>query len=297
MPGSYFMLALMILLMGALASAIAVTIMAFAILCPPRFTDGIAVWRLKRLSPGDLGLPFEDVQFNIRDQRDGRPLRLVGWWMPRPARGPHGNAAPPAGQGRCVVVLHDYGQAKVSVIEWAPLWHSLGFNILAIDHRAHGESEGRYCTGGYWERHDVDQALDQLRAQRAADTMKLVLFGIGLGAAVAVAAGVLREDVSAIVLANVPDGFPVLGTSHLALVGSRDQFRGSMPVWLAQKIADCDFAAVSPPSLLHQIKCPVLALSLPSDDDISKDQGSIQQLSEFMDRHLPSLGAQATTFR
>ena len=47
--------------------------MAGMLLKPPRMTDGKATWVLKRLSPGDLGLPFEELSFEVRDaRRSGR---------------------------------------------------------------------------------------------------------------------------------------------------------------------------------------------------------------------------------
>src|SRR5205823_2216703 len=100
---------------------------------------------------------------------------------------PHPKAA-----GRCAVLLHGYGDAKVGAIAWAPTLHALGFNILALDLRAHGESDGRYCTARYFERHDVSQVIDELKRQRPADVRRVVMFGISMGAAVAAAVAVLR---------------------------------------------------------------------------------------------------------
>ncbi len=148
--------------------------MARVILCPPRLSDAAAVWHLGRLSPGDLQLRFEEVWFTAVDERTGERLKLAGWWIPHETAG-----------GRCIVLLHGYGDAKVGALSWAPTLHGLGWNILVIDLRAHGQSEGRFCTGGAAEVEDVVQVMNQLRAQRPRDTRTLVLFGVDLGAAVA----------------------------------------------------------------------------------------------------------------
>src|SRR5205814_2391808 len=127
----------------------------------------------------------------VRDEHSGRRLHLTAWWIP----------APSPDADKCVVLIHGYGDAKVGAIAWAPLWHSLGYHILAFDLRAHGESDDAYSTAGYFERHDLNQVLNQLGAERPSETQRLVLFGVSLGAAVALAAVATRDadDIDAIV--------------------------------------------------------------------------------------------------
>ena len=109
------------------------------------------------------------MNFSVIDESGGPKLKIAGWWI--------GN---PEARGRCAVILHGYSDAKVGGIAWAPLLRELGFAILAIDLRAHGESGGAYSTAGYWERHDLNQVLDQLKAARPAETRQILLFGISL---------------------------------------------------------------------------------------------------------------------
>src|SRR3954452_2525061 len=150
MAWGLLLLAVVLLALGALLAAGTVALMAWSLLRPPRMTDGKAAWLLQRLSPGDLNMPYEDARFTVRDQRTGEPLRVAAWWIPCPA-------AAGRTSDRCVVLLHGYADAKVGAIAWAPVWQKLGFNILAPDLRADGESEGRESTAGFYERHDVDQ--------------------------------------------------------------------------------------------------------------------------------------------
>jgi hypothetical protein len=108
-----------------------VFIMAQMLLRPRRMSDGRALMLLHRISPADLGMEYEEVSFKVIDQCDGLPLTIAGWWIPTPDS-----------QGKCAVIIHGYSDAKVGGIAWAPLLRSLGFKLMAIDFRAHGQSGG-----------------------------------------------------------------------------------------------------------------------------------------------------------
>ena len=58
---SYVMLILMLLVFGAIITGAVVVTLVFAMLRPPRLTDGRAIWILQRLSPGDFGLTGRQV--------------------------------------------------------------------------------------------------------------------------------------------------------------------------------------------------------------------------------------------
>jgi pimeloyl-ACP methyl ester carboxylesterase len=257
MGWSLLLLAGILLALGALLTAAVVLVMAWSLLRPPRMTDGKAAWLLQRLSPGDLGLAYEDVSYVVRDQRSGAPLRMRGWWIPRAAGALPGD--------RCVVLLHGYADAKVGAIAWAPVWHRLGFNILALDLRAHGESEGRESTAGYWERHDVDQVVSQLRAERPATTGRVVLFGASLGATVAAVTAALRDDVDAVVLDSPYVDFRGAAMTHMDLLGLPGGPLQHVALWLAGRMAGIDYDAVRTTDVLRAVRAAVLVIA-PAED-------------------------------
>src|SRR5213082_2292662 len=125
------LLAGLLILMSLLA-----WLMARFLLRPPRMTDGKAAWVLKRLTPLDIGLSFTPISFSVRDELSKETLQIAAWWIP------HENS------DKSAVLLHGYADAKVGAIAWAPLFHELGYNILALDLRAHGESAGKISSGG-----------------------------------------------------------------------------------------------------------------------------------------------------
>ena len=255
MAWSLLLLATVLSAVGALVAVVVVFAMAWSLLRPPRMTDGKAAWLLRRLSPGDLGMPYEEASFVVRDVRTGEALRMAAWWIP----------AGPQPTDRTVVLLHGYADAKVGAIAWAPLWQRLGFNVLAMDLRAHGESGGRESTAGYYERHDVDQVISQLRAERPGATRHVVLFGASLGATVAAAVAATRDDLAAVVLESPFIDFRSASMTHMDLLGVPGALFQRAALRLAEWLAYAKFDQVRTIDLLRSARCPVLVIA-PADD-------------------------------
>ena len=246
---------LVLLATGVLSAATLILLMARTLLHPHRMTDAKATWVLKRLSPGDLGLRFEDLTFHVRDEQTGRPLRIAAWWIPC------GDLPP----DRTILLIHGYADAKVGAIAWAPTLNALGWNILAIDLRAHGHSDGRLSTAGYWERHDVTQVINQFRAMRPRETRTLAIFGISLGAAVGVATAALRDDIDAIILESPFADYRLAVAAHGKMRGLPGGWMRDTAIRLAEWLSGADFRAVRPQDLLPKIHCPVMIVHAGDD--------------------------------
>jgi pimeloyl-ACP methyl ester carboxylesterase len=296
-PVSYLTLAGVLVGVLALMCAAVVVLLARSLVRPPRMTDGKAAWVLKRLSPGDLGLRFEEVSFDVRDARTAgqQTIRIAGWWIPHPGA-----------DGRTVILLHGYADAKVGAIAWAPTWHKLGWNILAIDLRAHGESGGVYCTGGYFERDDVSQVIDQLRARRPGDTRRLAIFGASFGAAVTVATAALRDgDVDALVLDSPVPDFGVAAALQMDRLGAPIGMLRTTAVRLAQGMTGAKYDDVRLLDLLPALRCPVLVIApeldpLLGDDVAAKLKAALPAAGEYWSvpetGHLMALVADADDY-
>ncbi|HEY8665625.1 MAG TPA: alpha/beta hydrolase [Tepidisphaeraceae bacterium] len=264
-----FMLLIILLAGGALLCACAAGLMAWSLVHPPRMTDGKAMWVLRRLSPADLGMGFEDVKIAIRDEH-GKSLSISAWWI-----------ANPAAQGRCAVLVHGYADAKVGAIAWAPLWYSLGFNLLVPDMRAHGESGGTMCTAGYFERHDLSQIINEFQTTRPADTRQIVLFGLSMGAAVVAAAAALRTDLAAVVLDSPYAHFRHAAMRHMQWVGLPGRWLQTLAIGLAEWITGADVDAVAPVNQIAAIKCPVMVIEAGNDWSLStEDRARLKEAVE-----------------
>ena len=81
-------------------------------------------------TPADLGLRYEELWIDVAKD-DGSRERIHAWWLPS-AR----TDAP------AVLYLHGVRWSLGSNLFRLNRWHQLGFNVLAIDYRGFGRSDG-----------------------------------------------------------------------------------------------------------------------------------------------------------
>jgi pimeloyl-ACP methyl ester carboxylesterase len=244
-PGLYLVIVLLgcglLLVLGSAA------LMARMMLRPPRMTDGKAAYVLSRVSPDDLGLAFKSISLTVRDMRTGTPLELAAWWLPSPTP-----------SRRTVLLLHGYADAKIGAIAWAPMLLEMGLNVAAVDLRAHGESGGSMTTGGFFERHDVDQAIDQIKSRFPNEITDFYLYGVSLGSAVAIAAAALREDVAGVIMDSAFLDYRSAFATQASLTGAPGGVVARLAGRFAAWRAGADFKSIRPVDLVRRSACPVL---------------------------------------
>lgn len=263
----FVILAIVMAGVGVAAGVGMIVVLAFMLLRPKRMSDARALVLLGRLSPRDLGMEYESVVYQVIDESTGGKMRISGWWIPTPGA-----------RGRCAVILHGYSDSKVGGIAWAPMLRAMGFNILALDLRAHGESGGVYTSAGFWERHDLSQVIDQTKTERAKDFEQIILFGVSIGAAVAAATAAMRSDLQAVILESPFADFHNAAARHGSNLGTPGPFFQEPAYRLAQWIAKADFNAVRPVEMIPKIRCPVLLIQSGDDPFVSpEDQAELRR--------------------
>ena len=258
--------------------------LAVMLLRPPRMTDGKALYVLRRMSPGDLGLPFEPIEFTSRTAA-GKLIRIVAWWI-----------AAEAATDRTCILIHGFGDAKVGALAWAPIWRSLGWNLLLVDLRAHGESEGVHCTGGYFERDDLDAVIDSLRARRPEATKLIALFGVSLGGAVALATAARRDDIHAVIADATFADYRRAAIIHARLIGAPLTHLTPLAIRWAERIAGARFDDVRPLDTIRASRCPVMLIHGDADpfvidDDVIALTTALRTRGDERDAHLIVPGA------
>lgn len=99
-----------------------------------------------------------------------------------------------------VIVHHGYRSKYEDGIDAAKMYSDMGYNVLMIETRSHGKSEGKYITFGYYEREDLNKWIDLEISEKA--NQKIILYGVSMGAATVMLA---QENTSSQVKAVIED--------------------------------------------------------------------------------------------
>lgn len=121
----------------------------------------------KAIVVDSLKSPHTNVEITTEDN-----LKLAGWRLTHAAGSQKSRGT--------VIMFHGHGSSRSGVINEADNFYNLGWNVLMIDFRAHGKSEGNLTSIGYFEAKDVKAAYDFIAKQ---GEKNIVLWGISLGAA------------------------------------------------------------------------------------------------------------------
>jgi pimeloyl-ACP methyl ester carboxylesterase len=185
-------------------------------------------------------------------QFEGAGVTLRGW------------SCDPAGATRGTLVsLHGVADNRRGAAGLVPRFARHGLAVVAYDSRAHGESDGEFCTYGFHEKQDLQRVIAALPPG------PVILFGASLGGAVALQAAAGEPRVSAVVAAEtfsdlatvVRERAPAIAPDFLV----RQAFR------VAGERGNFDVEVVSPVRAAPSIRVPVLLIHGEKDRDTGPD--------------------------
>jgi len=105
---------------------------------------------------------------------------------------------PAKGDPQALVLLAHGSHANSSyMLARAAFLSNAGYDVLALDLRGHGESEGNFMTPGYLEGEDVVDAIAMARTSRSG--AKIVLLGHSYGGVAVLHAAAKTADISAVI--------------------------------------------------------------------------------------------------
>lgn len=157
-----------------------------------------------------------------------------------------------------VLLLHALGESKACYLPLGERLADKGFDIVLIDLRAHGESEGKYCTFGAREAGEVKLVADTLLDAKSVHA-PLFVFGPGLGGSVAIQYASLDDRCKGVMAMTPCKDFRSAGRRMLFPIApamSTEHFEEI--VAKAGKMGEFDPNQASAVAAAAKVKCPLL---------------------------------------
>jgi pimeloyl-ACP methyl ester carboxylesterase len=186
----------------------------------------------------------------VRFQGDG--VALQGWRF--------GATGVPRGT---IIFLHGVADNRSSGIGVAQRFVARGFDVIAYDSRANGESSGDACTYGYYEKRDLSRVIDTVA------TRPIVLLGHSLGAAVALQAASEDDRVTAVIGAETFSDLRTIARERAPFILSQASLNRAFA--RAEALARFKVDEVSPVSAAGRIRVPVLLIHGGADRETPAD--------------------------
>jgi uncharacterized protein len=203
---------------------------------PPSWGAGALLHPGKRSVQLRPARAVEDVSF------EGSGVTLRGWRF----------RAPGARRGT-VIYLHGVADNRGSSVPVADHFVPRGFDVVAYDSRAHGDSTGDACTYGFHEKRDLRRVLDRIQGNEP-----VVLLGTSLGAAVALQTAAEDPRVGAVVAVATFSDLRTVAGERAPFFASRGNVASALRI--AERRASFAVDEVSPVRAAARIKVPVLVI-------------------------------------
>lgn len=163
----------MIILLIAL---VVILIILLAVFIAYKESDKIILRHTKRSQvttfPDQFHLPFENVIFKNADG-----ITLKGWFIPAEEE-----------SSKTIVFMHGWGMNKGNVFH-STYFLRKKYNLFYFDFRGSGESGEGLSSIGYVETRDASAAIEKLIQTRPEKCKEIGLYGLSMGAAVAIYEG------------------------------------------------------------------------------------------------------------
>ncbi len=214
-------------------------------------TTSLEAARAKTGDPADYGLPEpEEITIESGD------ITLSGWYFDNPLDGDCG-----------VMFMHGFTGTRYEALYWAPLFWERGCDILAYDHRGHGDSTPAFHTYGFHEKNDALAALKWFEGHSGLSESQISVGGVSYGAGTALQLAPMIPDV-AFILADSPYSSmkDIVGVRAKALLGPLSGLLLPGALRMAELRADFDAVAVSPENAIAQAQMPILLIHSRTDE-------------------------------
>ncbi len=216
-------------------------------------------------TPASYRLPSEDVTLITPDA-----LKLAAWLISNTRNHI---------RNRAIILVHGYPGEKVDMLGFAAFLHS-DFDLLLLDLRYFGKSEGNYTTFGIQERMDLKSAADFLESR---GYEQIGVLGFSLGGAIALLTTAEDKRINAVASYAAFSDLETLGLeTYSRLWILKKPMVSAMQLW-ARTLFGESVVTISPINAARRIDVPVLIIHSREDRQIPVRHG--ERLKEVLKKN------------
>jgi dipeptidyl aminopeptidase/acylaminoacyl peptidase len=209
---------------------------------PPRYVSS--------RTPADLGWAYEPITLHTRDG-----LALSGWFVPRDDQ---------PGNRPVVIVLHGYPYDKANVLGVTPFLHR-HYDLLLIDFRYFGKSEGHVTTLGHQEWQDLLAAVEYAQGRGAT---AIGVWGFSFGGAVALLTLPHTDAITAVAADSAFSDMGAMVMDYYRFLPLADRALAGFTELLSRAFLGVAPSEVSPERAVAGTSTPILLIHSNSDSTI-----------------------------
>lgn len=167
-----------------------------------------------------------------------------------------------------VLLLHGIQSSKERYNLLMPFLAQQGYNSISVDLRAHGESDGKFCTFGVNEKKDIKILINQLEKNQFQQPFGI--WGHSLGGAVSLQAMAVDSRLKFGVVESTFSDFKTIVDDYFSLyIGFSFPLLTNYLANRAGRLSNFDYLEASPINACRQIEQPVLMVHGSADQKIS----------------------------
>nr|WP_321412603.1 alpha/beta fold hydrolase [uncultured Carboxylicivirga sp.] len=172
-----------------------------------------------------------------------------------------------------IIMVHGIRSCKEYFLPMAKILSDSCYNVVLFDLRAHGQSEGKYCTFGYHEKEDLSILVDTLLNNEKL-TDNIGIWGQSLGAAVSLQAMSVKPEIKFGIIESTFSDFETIVHDYTPnFIGFDIPLLTDYFIYRSGRIADFTPSDVKPFLSAQNVHQPILMVHGTKDDRIKINYG------------------------
>ncbi|MFY0675037.1 MAG: alpha/beta fold hydrolase [Bacteroidia bacterium] len=206
-------------------------------------------------NPGEIGLDYDSVSYSGYED-----FKLEAYYIPTTS----------VSATATIIMVHGIRAYKEHFLRKAPDIIAQGYNLVLVDLRAHGDSEGKFCTFGVKEKHDIKALIDVLIEKY--NCKNIGIWGQSLGGAVAMQSLALDSRIQFGIIESTFSNFEKIAHDYIKRMGPflPEWYRNFM-IYRGEQMAGIKAENGNPMDAATNITQPVLIIHGTADNRISFD--------------------------